>query len=67
MGAPAAEPSRPSLVQERNVVQELLVGKCVASIGSSRSSAASGDPLAAWDKRAKSRLRAFLSLAEAVK
>ena len=66
-GATAAEPSRPSLVQERNVAEELLVGKCVASIGSSRSGGANGDPLAAWDKRAKSGLRAFLFLAEAVK
>ena len=53
--------------QERNVAEELLVGRCVASIGSSRSGAANGDPLAAWDKRAKSGLRAFLFLAEAVK
>jgi len=49
------------------VAEELLVGRCVASIGSSRSGAADGDPLAAWDKRAKSGLRAFLFLAEAVK
>lgn len=65
--AAAAEPSRPALVQERNVARELLTGKCAASSGSSGGGAVSGDPLAAWDPRARDRLRTFLRLAEGVR
>jgi hypothetical protein len=55
----------PDHLEARRVVEDLRVGRC--DDPSLRAATSSSDPLAAWDRRDRAGLRAFLLLAESVK